>query len=742
MKRNAFKFSLLMSALILLLIGCNKEPAPINTDIDYLRDSILDSHAVTRNVNDSTHVKILLGNEDMGGLINHDGLGFENLWLSENWKNTIKRAPLLGPVFKSNIEGDEYNQLLDLKTGIITTHWKNKEEGYKSEVFFSKANKNLLVMNITNLSDNELHLSLLLPVQDFEAENRIIHPVGNKAYKTKRINENLIIASNNANSFTRVFWAARSNYPVKKDDASDQYTITLPGKDTLEFVFSVATHWDGEDFANRCLNSLYGFQDIELARKAHEQVWKDEWQKTPVISIPDKRHEQLFYRSVFWTLCAGAAEHFLPGEAQYAFYSWSMIPFTYGAAGWTVRSLTLLGHEDKAKHMAREHFKPLALRNNARKHLNYIHDNQYEKFWEYPEMPVQDAGYYMDEGTDSLLVPAFEEQSMGFAHQISCQGDCRIRRAHQRTINGFAAAFYHQISDYYPDRAFTLQYTYPILKGTAMFWEKLVEWNDTISGYILPNLHSVSENLTKRSVLDAVLAAKWNLMMASRYANELEVDTIQSKKWAEIANKLYIPQNDKNYSEYLFDDEQREGSGYFGIRSPALLGFPGYELVPMLDKEKALITLDKAWERNKNGEGMITFVANWFALTESSFGRGNKCLEILERNFQCLDETGVALYEVENTNPYFQTSYASYIQTILSMLVQSYNNTAHVFPAVPETWKNVRFYNARVENGVTVSGELTDGKVNRIIYKKNGKAISDETPSSSSKGSIEKKKNL
>ncbi len=199
---------------------------------------------------------------------------------------------------------------------------------------------------------------------------------------------------------------------------------------------------------------------------------------------------------------------------------------------------------------------------------------------------------------------------------------------------------------------------------------------------------------------------------------------------------------DRHYLEYLFDDEQREGSGYFGIRAPALLGFPGYELVPMLDKEKALITLDKAWERNKNGEGMITFVANWFALTEASFGRGNKCLEILERNFQCLDETGVALYEVENRNPYFQTSYASYIQAILSMLVQSYNNTARVFPAVPETWKNVRFYNARVENGVTVSGELTDGKVNRIIYKKNGKAISDETPSSSSKGSMEKKKNL
>jgi len=40
------------------------------------------------------------------------------------------------------------------------------------------------------------------------------------------------------------------------------------------------------------------------------------------------------------------------------------------------------------------------------------------------------------------------------------------------------------------------------------------------------------------------------------------------------------------------------------------------------------------------------------------------------------------------------------------MLVQSYNNTARVFPAVPETWKNVRLYNARVENGMTVSGKL------------------------------------
>ena len=724
MKNIVISFLLLLSLIFSILTGCNKESGSFNTGIHHVRDSVLDIHPITRITYDSTYENILLGNEDMGGLMKHDGLGFGNLWLSDNWKNSTQRAPLHGLFFKSDIEVDEYNQHLDLKTGVITTIWKNEEKGYKSEVFFSKANKDLLIMNIKNLSGNELHLSLLIPVQDFEARKGIIYPTEKKAYKTKEVNDKLIIGSNDANSFTRVFWAAKSSQPIKKDKASGQYNISIPGKATLEFVFSVATHWDGENFANRCLNSLYGCQDIELARKAHEQAWKDEWQKTPVISIPDKRHEQLFYRSVFWTLCAGAAEHFLPGEAQYASYCWSMIPFTYGAAGWTVRSLTLLGHEDKARHMAREHFKPLALRSNAAKYLDYIQNNQYKKFWEYPEMPIQDVDYYMDEGTDSLLVPAFEEQSMGFAHQISYLGDCRIRRAHQRTINGFAAAFYHLISDYYPDKVFTLQYTYPVIKSTAIFWEKLVEWNDTISGYILPNLHSVSENLTKRSVLDAVLAAKWNLMMASRYANELEVDTIQSKKWAEIANKLYIPQNDKNYLEYLFDDEQREGSGYFGIRAPALLGFPGYELVSMLDKEKALITLDKAWERNKNGEGMITFVANWFALTEASFGRGNKCLEILERNFECLDETGTVLYEVEKRHPYFQTSYATYIQAVLSMLVQSYNDTARVFPAVPDAWKDIRFYNIHVENGVTVSGELSDGKIKKIIFSKDGKVYS------------------
>lgn len=689
----------------------------------HLQDSLLELHSINRKQLDINHVKLLLGNEDMGGLVNHNGLGFENLWLSDYWENTINRASLTGPVLKSHVLEKEkplsYSQKLNLKTGVVTTTWNGKNDSYKSEIFFSKSNKELLIFRIKNLTSNNLEFNLQLPVYGF--------PTKEEVFTTKTVNDQIIVASNPNNSFTRVFWATRSNIPLKSNDLPGNYKINIKGNEELEFVFSVATHWDGEDFANIALNSLYGFDDYILERKAHEMVWKDEWRKTPVISIPDKKYEQLYYRSIFWTFCSGASEHFLPGEAQFSDDCWGMRPYTYGAAGWTVRALVLLGHEEKAKHMAREHFKPLALKNNSYKHLSYIQNDQYDKFWQFPEMPKQDVDYYMHEGIDSLLIPALNMKSLSFAHQLSIFNDCRIRRAHQRALNGFAGAFYHQVSEYYPDPVFTLKYTYPVLRGTAILWQELVEWNDSVNGYILPKLHSSSENISKKSVLDAVIAAKWNLTMVARYANDLKMDIEKSQEWEEIADNLYIPQNDTIYLEYLNDDNQRKGSGYFGIRAPMYLGFPGLELISSLDKEKALKTLDQTWIRNNKGEGMIAFVANWFALSEAFLGRGNRCLEILYRNIECLDETYVALHEFDNNKPYFQTSYASYISTVLSMLVQSYNNTVKVFPAVPDSWENIIFYNIPTESDYKVNGIIENGEIKSVAFHKDNQLIHEQT---------------
>jgi hypothetical protein len=54
------------------------------------------------------------------------------------------------------------------------------------------------------------------------------------------------------------------------------------------------------------------------------------------------------------------------------------------------------------------------------------------------------------------------------------------------------------------------------------------------------------------------------------------------------------------------------------------------------------------------------------------------------------------------------------------MCLQSYNNTIRVFPAIPEEWRDIEFYNLPAVNGIRVSGVLKNGKVKSIIYSKDG----------------------
>jgi len=287
-------------------------------------------------------------------------------------------------------------------------------------------------------------------------------------------------------------------------------------------------------------------------------------------------------------------------------------------------------------------------------------------------------------------------------------------------LDGFAASMFHRTARYYPDETFTRTRAWPVVRGTAEFWRHLVYWDEKQKAYVLPPLLSVSENLTEKSVLDSVLAAKYCLTTAADYARQLNCDDELAKKWRDVADKLYVPETAEHYREYLGADGTRAGGGYCGIRAMAYLGYPTCELIPAFDREKVNRTLDSAWKRNQGGSGMISFVANWFALADTYYGRGDHALGVVGRNLQCFPE---ALAETDRGNPYFLTSYASFAIVPVSMMVQSYNDRILVFPAVPKAWKNISFRNIPAEFGIRVSGKMKHGRVQWVSYSKDGKEL-------------------
>jgi len=462
-------------------------------------------------------------------------------------------------------------------------------------------------------------------------------------------------------------------------------------------TFSWTTHWDGDDYVQRCEKIVAGEGlDYDRLEHSHREAWLALWRQSAALAIPDAAMEQMWYRSLFWTLCTCGSEHFLPGESMFVVPCWSMRPFSYGAAGWAVQAFISAGFPERARSMLNWHYKPESLRRNAE--------------------------FY----TETLAKKSAEPGAWAFGHEIKPDGR-NVPSGHwemQRHLDGFAASLFYRANRFYPDAKFNMDVVYPVLRGTAEFWRGLAQRDDASGTFVLPSMTSLTEDLIATNPVDAALAAKWCLLQAYGKAKELNKDVGLREKWKELASKLCIPQNSERYLEYFGDEEKRAGGGYQGVRGFVYLSYPTLELIPLGDHDKAVRTLDYTWVRNKHGEGMIGFVANWFALADTHYGRGEHALSIMRHNLKCLDKWGTSPAEVPGSqNYYFTTGYASYILVPLSMAVQSCADRISVFPAVPADWKDFAFNNVPAEAGIRVSGEMKDGKVRWVSYRKDDKEL-------------------
>jgi hypothetical protein len=149
------------------------------------------------------------------------------------------------------------------------------------------------------------------------------------------------------------------------------------------------------------------------------------------------------------------------------------------------------------------------------------------------------------------------------------------------------------------------------------------------------------------------------------------------------------------------------------------LGYPLTQSIPGLNPGKVRRTLDLTWARNDQGRGMITFIANWFALTESHWGNGDLAYARSSHFLDTLDPSGAAVCEAETerdgriecVNPYFLTGYASFILTPISMMLQSEGDQLRAFPAMPARWADAAFYDLPATGGKRVSAKFRGGKL-------------------------------
>ena len=51
---------------------------------------------------------------------------------------------------------------------------------------------------------------------------------------------------------------------------------------------------------------------------------------------------------------------------------------------------------------------------------------------------------------------------------------------------------------------------------------------------------------------------------------------------------------------------------------------------------------------------------------------------------------------------------------VQEMLIQSHTGIIHIFPAIPQSWKNIAFTSMRTQGAFLVSAQQTGGKLDRV----------------------------
>ena len=634
---------------------------------------------------------LLIGNAELGGPVRADGLGFDSLYLSSLWQTNTSRGKLDGPRLEpvngtGKVTG--YDQRLDIASGIVETELRDDRGlAYRCELFASQAEPALLQMRLTNTGEQEQHWRLRPP----EAPGQRSHWVQN----------DLLHIAAAADAPTPWACAIGCNRPAGGDSA--QWRLA-PGE-VLLLTLACATVYEGPGFAERVHGLAWeNRRDDNLPRRAHCARMQQLWDASAFIAVPDAELERLYYRCVYWLFSASGSRYALMQETPLAGTdAWRGVAFPYGF-GWGVLAFTALGHPERARRTLELMFRPGALARNAHVMLERLDDHDIAFFMAPSPSPPQLESDLPDYDLEAFATPGNhaacpgDNEARSFGHQISVYGDGRMRRGHQRHIDGFVAAAAYRLIAYHPNESLLCTTVYPILRGCAIFWSRLLRWDDDSGGYITPPLHSVSENLDGRNVTDAVLSARWLLRQAARVAQDLQIDADWRKRWAAFADGLILPQNDGIYVEHLGQKELRDGSGYFGVRFPIYFGYPGWELARELDHDQVRRTFAAVVTANHDYQGMISFIASAFAASAAAYGDGETWVQAMRHNLDCVDPESGALRESED-KPYFHTSYAAFVCGMLSGLLQSDEDGDRLCPGVPDHWTEVAAWNLPAHGG-------------------------------------------
>lgn len=457
----------------------------------------------------------------------------------------------------------------------------------------------------------------------------------------------------------------------------------------VAFLLAFADDLDGDD-PDAAIAALAGRirrDGWDGLKRGHARQWHD-WNERSFVSIPDGRIQRIYETALYnlrcWSTRWSIPVGILPSHWNGAFFGFTF----FGPA------LCATGHEDDMRKVAR--------------------------FWKdlLPSARVRAGRAYPGDRSTGIRFAWLPDET---GTETSGNGRWRDHILHMGTICHEAMTCWR----YREDRAFLQDVIYPVLKGSAEFYDHQAVY-ETKDGKTIIGKCCDLERMPSpvQNPFLTTCAAICALESAAEAAVILSVDGQMAAHWRDLSARLRrdLPQDGTKYIPY---------PGY-DARSVAVLGgLVPYGVIPAADPLQRVAVRDFDENMDEAG-GMLlgvkrpcTWYAAWTAAAQARLGDGAGAL----RNIQKASSTCGRFGEIFEYNdpgamsiPWCSSPQGTFVQAVDEMLLQCVGDELRLAPAVPAQWKNYSF-RLKAYDDLTVEAEWKGGRCVLLIVTP-GKAYS------------------
>lgn len=320
-----------------------------------------------------------------------------------------------------------------------------------------------------------------------------------------------------------------------------------------------------------------------------------------------------------------------------------------------------------------------------------------------------------------------------------------IQYAFGPTVSGWLSQHFYLHWRYTMDKEFLKEKAYPWIKEVAVFFEEISVKNSAgmrkLPISASPETHDNSRAAWFSETTNFDLAAiRWTYEKAQELALVLG-NKEEAQRWENALKEWPYFAIDENEGLMLapghpYAVSHRHFSHLLSFYPLGLIDYAkGDEHKTIIDNTiKNLLSKGSGWWTGYSFSWLGNLQARAFDGEAAA-----KTLRIFSENF-CLPNSFHVNGEQHNKGlsnfkyrPFTLEGNFAFASAIQEMLIQSHSGTVHVFPAIPEAWKNVSFDKLRAEGAFLLSAKKENGAISSInVYAEKGGLLKLKNPFGSS----------